>query len=257
MAATVWSLWSRNKWWALQHSSTPPLPLLLIPQPPLFLKHKKIRQHIVFKWLPWVTSRLTFSFDPTGGRCELSSAGDLWHWEQIQQPGIKGDKIREASCLLLFVWLHLWRKAFSTVGFDSLIVLPPAGGRWRDQWQQRRVCGVLVGCARHAHPALQTPVSLQRLRRHTALPGQLLPHLQAAWVQNTLTLITDRPINQSIDKSMNKYINQSISPSINFWRLKALTRNQVEREKENHLNPPEEHKVTLFRKKKLPLWEET
>lgn len=60
------------------------------------------------------------------------------------------------------------------------IVLLPAGGRRRDQRQQRRVCGVPVGRARHAHSALQTPVSLQRLRRHAALPGQLLPHLQAA-----------------------------------------------------------------------------
>lgn len=60
------------------------------------------------------------------------------------------------------------------------IVLLPAGGRRRDQRQQRRVCGVPVGRARHAHSTLQTPVSLQRLRRHAALPGQLLPHLQAA-----------------------------------------------------------------------------
>lgn len=59
--------------------------------------------------------------------------------------------------------------------------LSPGCRRW-DQWQQCRVCGVFVGCARHTHPAVQTPVSLQRLRRHSALPGQLLPHLQTAWV---------------------------------------------------------------------------
>lgn len=71
-------------------------------------------------------------------------------------------------------------KHFTRFVLIPLIVLPPAGGRRRDQRQQRRVCGVSVGRARHAHPAMQTPVSLQRLRRHAALPGQLLPHLQAA-----------------------------------------------------------------------------
>lgn len=59
-----------------------------------------------------------------------------------------------------------------------------SAGCWRwDQWQQCGVCCVFVGRARHSHPAVQTPVSLQRLRRHAALPGQLLPHLQAAWVE--------------------------------------------------------------------------
>lgn len=54
------------------------------------------------------------------------------------------------------------------------------GRRRRDQRQQRRVRGVSVGREGHAHPALPTPVSVQRLRRHAALPGQLLPHLQTA-----------------------------------------------------------------------------
>lgn len=97
-AATVWSLWSRSKWWALQ--LFPPSPsLLFIPQNKK-MHTQKIWQLYFFKLLPWV-QYVTSPFDPAGGRCELSAAGDLWHWEQIQQPGIKGDKIKEASCLLL------------------------------------------------------------------------------------------------------------------------------------------------------------
>lgn len=64
---------------------------------------------------------------------------------------------------------------------NSVVFLSPGCWRW-DQWQQCWMCGVFIGCARHPHSAVQTPVSLQRLRRHSALPGQLLPHLQTAWV---------------------------------------------------------------------------
>ncbi|XP_028845514.1 putative E3 ubiquitin-protein ligase MGRN1 isoform X2 [Denticeps clupeoides] len=76
------------------------------------------------------------------GRCHLPAAGDLRNREQ-NQPGDED-------------------------------------GRRGDQREVQRVCGLSGRPAGHTHPPLQTPVSLQRLCRHAALPGQQLPHLQTA-----------------------------------------------------------------------------
>lgn len=151
----------------------------------LIPSNTKTRQSFIVKLLPPETYFLccspVSSLSP-GGWSELSAAGDLRHREQIQQPRIKGENITRVFWLLLH---HRRRdRAVKQIIRPNIFLffflfLSP-GGRRRDQRQQRRVCGVFVGRARHAHPALQTPVSLQRLRRHAALPGQLLPHLQTA-----------------------------------------------------------------------------
>ena len=43
-----------------------------------------------------------------------------------------------------------------------------------------RVRHLYVRGARHAHPAVPTPVSVQLVRRQPALSGQQLPHLSRA-----------------------------------------------------------------------------
>ena len=56
----------------------------------------------------------------------------------------------------------------------------PSAVRRREQRQQQRVRGVSLGSARHTHPALQAPVSVQLLRRHAPLPGQQLSDMPTA-----------------------------------------------------------------------------
>lgn len=194
--ATVWSLWSRNKWWVLLLLFSPPF------LPPFVLHFytfektkdtlKLYSPHLNITSGPW---DLLFLFSSTfllfpGGWSELPTAGDLWDREQIQQPRIKGKQVTTASLWAYQKWCEcvtvaLWRSSQTLLKKKRFLMFQRvlSTGRWRwDQWQQRRVCGVFVGCSRHTHPAVQTPVSLQRLCRHAALPGQLLPHLQTAWV---------------------------------------------------------------------------
>lgn len=64
-------------------------------------------------------------------------------------------------------------------GLDLTSSVSPAIRR-REQRQQQRVCCLSVWPAGHAHPALQTSVSVQLLRRYSALPSQQLSNLQAA-----------------------------------------------------------------------------
>lgn len=68
----------------------------------------------------------------------------------------------------------------SVIGIFDYICFLFTALRWWEQWQQQRVCCVSVWLERYTHPALQTSVSLQLLRRHAALPGQQLSHMQAA-----------------------------------------------------------------------------
>ncbi len=111
-----------------------------------------------------------------GGPCELPLTGDLWDWEQKQPRNQGFSEIITLHMNRNAVKVHSW---FICVTFDSICFLFPAI-RWWEQWQQQRVCCLSVRPARYAHPALQTSVSLQLLRRHSALPGQQLSDLQAA-----------------------------------------------------------------------------
>lgn len=93
MGATVWSLWSRNKWWVLTPFFSRFLPLFVFP---FYAFHKQRNAKSLFQvplsWDPACLCSSPCSFSP-GGWSELSTAGDLWDREQIQQPRIKG-KIR-------------------------------------------------------------------------------------------------------------------------------------------------------------------
>lgn len=187
MGATVWSLWSRNKWWVLL-----PSPLFLPSSFCVTFWKTKIHQSLIslLNMTPatWDRHRLYSSLCSfsSGGWSELSAAGDLWDWEQIQQPRIKGKHQTARECFSLRASVTAsdvtWQFGKKWITDLKLFLLLSPGCRRWDQRQQRWVCGVFVGCAGHTHPAVQTPVSLQRLRRHSALPGQLLPHLQTAWV---------------------------------------------------------------------------
>lgn len=119
---------------------------------------------------------------------ELPTAGDLWDREQIQQPGIKGKNCKTYETFqstLEVTWkstkTNQCHCLLSQIDFFRVFWWFLSPGCWRrNQRQQRGVRCVFVWCTRHAHPAMQTPVSLQCLCRHPALPGQLLPYLQTA-----------------------------------------------------------------------------
>lgn len=181
------SLWSRSKLYVytfsyLDYYRAVIFGLLLeevtIPWP---IKHSSL-SHVI--WYSTVFFLLTWFCIPSGfchlifsgGPCELPLTGDLWDWEQ-KQPGNQG------FSGLLFI-NHSAVKRYWMFFYILLLISfcsPSSALRWWKQWQQQRVRRLSVGPARYAHPALQTSVSLQLLRRHPALPGQQLPHLQAAY----------------------------------------------------------------------------
>lgn len=102
MGATVWSLWSRNKWWVLL-----PSPLFLPSSFCVTFWKTKIHQSLIslLNMTPatWDRHRLYSSLCSfsSGGWSELSAAGDLWDWEQIQQPRIKGKHQTARECFSL------------------------------------------------------------------------------------------------------------------------------------------------------------
>lgn len=178
----MWSLWSRNKWWVLL-----PCPLFLTSSFCVTSWKTKIHQSLIslLNTTPatWDRHRLYSSLCSfsSGGWSELSAAGDLWDWEQIQQPRIKGKHQTARECFSLRVSVTAsdvtWQ--FGKKWITDLEIVPPFISRLQTMrsattalsvWCVCRMCGTHSSC-RADTCVSATPAQTLCATRPTAAPS--------------------------------------------------------------------------------------
>lgn len=177
-AATVWSLWSRSKWWALQLSSPPPPSLLFIPQLPLFLKHKRYGNSFIFLsgspesniepfWIP-----LTPQVD--GVSYLLQEIYGIENKYNSQESKVTGSKRLPAcsSCVAASVTKNIllgWFWLFDRVA-DCRWPMTRSVTTVRSVWCACRTCATHSSC--HADTCVSaTPAQTRCATRPTAAPS--------------------------------------------------------------------------------------